>query len=898
MKKLLSFILILALVLSSISFAFAEPDTWAFADSEKNKLQAYDEKQSKWENANIKGYKELEYVWFRYISDNTSISRYQIEFDYFDTDTYGFDEVAPGIDFYDSSGTEIDMSGKYDTDVDKSTVDGIITLTIDITDNTELPDTFAFAFAARLAGPGQSSQWPGASLHARLVTGGNKEVSIALPPYGTLDVTKTFVGDERPNEVVIQFSGDYNYEITLNAGNSWHGVIPNVEPGDYDVSEEDLGEYWSVLYDPATVTVNEKDTSYVEVTNTYDEPEYFGDVMFHKYFEFLDEGTTPASVNINWGDEDVVIDSDDGWTELVEDMPVGSYPTSEDSLGSYWTYEIMYAVGETTPTSIGTSGDIPVVDGQTTHVFIYNTYDEPEYFGDVMFHKYFEFLDEGTTPASVNINWGDEDVVIDSDDGWTELVEDMPVGSYPTSEDSLGSYWTYEIMYAVGETTPTSIGTSGDIPVVDGQTTHVFIYNTYDEPTVEEYGTVVVNKEFTGADTPEEIYIEYQLWEDGGSMIATASALWDGEGWTATFMYVDPGDYYIVEVPVPGWTLVAYDPDGFTLQSDGTVYVMVVNDYNDEPTYTVDIEKTVDPTSHYTGGGPVTYTVTFENTSSVTYGAFWVMDEADWFVPENASDFNSDMDGVPITTDGDIFFNDGPHAIPFGPGSVVTATWKYDSSDLSVGTYQNTVTGCAWLGGIYESQLTDQVEIPLEPAACDTDSASFTVRSRTITRDDDPGVRIEKDVDMDEASVGDTVTYTIEVTNNGDVSLTDVVVVDDMIGVEWEIGTLGVGDSESEEFEYTIQEGDFEDGEFVNVAEVTADSREGSVSDEDDATVEEETIDVPPVTPPETPPEIVPPLVVPPQALPQTGQAGAGIFYGLGSLLLAAGYGFRKKERD
>ena len=793
MKKLLSFILILALVLSSISFAFAEPDTWAFADSEKNKLQAYDEKQSKWENANIKGYKELEYVWFRYISDNTSISRYQIEFDYFDTDTYGFDEVAPGIDFYDSSGTEIDMSGKYDTDVDKSTVDGIITLTIDITDNTELPDTFAFAFAARLAGPGQSSQWPGASLHARLVTGGNKEVSIALPPYGTLDVTKTFVGDERPNEVVIQFSGDYNYEITLNAGNSWHGVIPNVEPGDYDVSEEDLGEYWSVLYDPATVTVNEKDTSYVEVTNTYDEPEYFGDVMFHKYFEFLDEGTTPTSVNINWGDADVEIDSDDGWTELVEDMPVGSYPTSEDSLGSYWTYEIMYAVGETTPTSIGTSGDIPVVDGQTTHVFI---------------------------------------------------------------------------------------------------------YNTYDEPTVEEYGTVVVNKEFTGADTPEEIYIEYQLWEDGGSMIATASALWDGEGWTATFMYVDPGDYYIVEVPVPGWTLVAYDPDGFTLQSDGTVYVMVVNDYNDEPTYTVDIEKTVDPTSHYTGGGPVTYTVTFENTSSVTYGAFWVMDEADWFVPENASDFNSDMDGVPITTDGDIFFNDGPHAIPFGPGSVVTATWKYDSSDLSVGTYQNTVTGCAWLGGIYESQLTDQVEIPLEPAACDTDSASFTVRSRTITRDDDPGVRIEKDVDMDEASVGDTVTYTIEVTNNGDVSLTDVVVVDDMIGVEWEIGTLGVGDSESEEFEYTIQEGDFEDGEFVNVAEVTADSREGSVSDEDDATVEEETIDVPPVTPPETPPEIVPPLVVPPQALPQTGQAGAGIFYGLGSLLLAAGYGFRKKERD
>jgi len=65
--------------------------------------------------------------------------------------------------------------------------------------------------------------------------------------------------------------------------------------------------------------------------------------------------------------------------------------------------------------------------------------------------------------------------------------------------------------------------------------------------------------------------------------------------------------------------------------------------------------------------------------------------------------------------------------------------------------------------------------------------------------------------------------------------------------------------------------------------------------------VEEETIDLPPVTPPETtpvtPPEIVVPPEIPPQALPQTGQAGIGLIYSLGSVLLLAGAGFGRKKR-
>src|SRR6056297_3038159 len=507
-------------------------------------------------------------------------------------------------------------------------------------------------------------------------------------------------------------------------------------------------------------------------------------------------------------------------------MGVGNYPTSEDSLGDYWTYEIEYYVGsldgvsEDDYTAIEPGGEIPVEDGLTTHVFVYNKYDVPEYFGDVMFHKYFEFVDETETPTSVNINWGEADVAIDSDDEWTELVEDMGVGNYPTSEDSLGDYWTYEIEYYVGsldgvsEDDYTAIEPGGEIPVEDGLTTHVFVYNKYDEP-----------------ENPPN------------------------------------------------------------------------------PKIGVDITKTVDTDWHYTGGGPVSYIITFENTSDETVFN-WVdfMDETSWnHEPEDVSnceawlDKNDETVDIFMTDDGrDFFDNEWPYdMVTFGgfePDDIITITYDYDSGDFGDGTYTNTVTGCAWMG-----------EIDLNNPVCDTDDASFTVRNRTVTRDYDPGIKIEKDVDLDEASVGDTVTYTIEVENNGDYDLEDVTVVDEMIDETWDIGDLDEGDSISKDFDYEIQEDDFDDdGLFVNTAVVTGDWSRGTVDADDTATVEELIIEVTEEDVAETTPEL--PDVVPekvvlpapavPQALPKTGQVPPELFYGLGSILMAAGYRFGRKKKD
>ena len=101
-----------------------------------------------------------------------------------------------------------------------------------------------------------------------------------------------------------------------------------------------------------------------------------------------------------------------------------------------------------------------------------------------------------------------------------------------------------------------------------------------------------------------------------------------------------------------------------------------------------------------------------------------------------------------------------------------------------------------------------------------------------------------------------------------------------------------------------IDDGDFDDDELENIAEVTGEWSRGTVSDDDSATITDsgEEIIVPIIVTPETQPEVVVPIIVMPQAeettLPQTGQIGTELFYGFGSLLLAAGYVFRNKRKD
>ncbi len=78
---------------------------------------------------------------------------------------------------------------------------------------------------------------------------------------------------------------------------------------------------------------------------------------------------------------------------------------------------------------------------------------------------------------------------------------------------------------------------------------------------------------------------------------------------------------------------------------------------------------------------------------------------------------------------------------------------------------------------------------------------------------------IEKTADKTEAAVGETVTYTIVVTNTGNKALTNVHVKDDMIGLDTVIDQLAVNESKTLTGEYVVTADDI--GELENIATAT-----------------------------------------------------------------------------
>jgi uncharacterized repeat protein (TIGR01451 family) len=125
-----------------------------------------------------------------------------------------------------------------------------------------------------------------------------------------------------------------------------------------------------------------------------------------------------------------------------------------------------------------------------------------------------------------------------------------------------------------------------------------------------------------------------------------------------------------------------------------------------------------------------------------------------------------------------------------------------------------------------------------DPTSRAEDSATSTVDTE-VPPATNPDIELVKEADVQEAEVGDVITYTYTVTNTGDVTLTDITLEDDVLGeIELESTTLEPGESTTGTATHTVTEDDLDAGEVRNVAVVTGWPPDGeAVSDTDDETV-------------------------------------------------------------
>ena len=139
-----------------------------------------------------------------------------------------------------------------------------------------------------------------------------------------------------------------------------------------------------------------------------------------------------------------------------------------------------------------------------------------------------------------------------------------------------------------------------------------------------------------------------------------------------------------------------------------------------------------------------------------------------------------------------------------GESKEFTAEYTVTEEDILAGTVVNTATAEG------TSPDPDEPEVPVTPG-----------EKEDPTDTKKPSLFVEKTAQPDEDGVynlGDEIVYTIKVVNNGNVTVTNIDVADDLTGGAWTIDSLAPGESEEFTTTYTVTEDDILNGSITNVA--------------------------------------------------------------------------------
>ncbi|PRZ19239.1 gliding motility-associated C-terminal domain-containing protein, partial [Flavobacterium granuli] len=155
-----------------------------------------------------------------------------------------------------------------------------------------------------------------------------------------------------------------------------------------------------------------------------------------------------------------------------------------------------------------------------------------------------------------------------------------------------------------------------------------------------------------------------------------------------------------------------------------------------------------------------------------------------------------------------------------------------ESGSWPAGISLNTTTGAITVAagtaaGVYN--VTYQLCDKLAPSACATATATITIPLVAV---ESPSISLVKSAVLNDedgngsTQVGETISYTLLVTNTGNVALTNAIVKDAMLGFDTSAASisLAVGENKEYQLSYSITQADIDRAEVVNTASATADS--------------------------------------------------------------------------
>ena len=208
------------------------------------------------------------------------------------------------------------------------------------------------------------------------------------------------------------------------------------------------------------------------------------------------------------------------------------------------------------------------------------------------------------------------------------------------------------------------------------------------------------------------------------------------------------------------------------------------DDEEDDPE-PIDTTLTVVKTSDKQGqkvklGEKITYTITVTNDGNVPYTNVEVVDELTgdkWTIEE----------------------------LPVGATETFTAEYTVTSDDILAGTVLNSVTAKG--DEIPDPDPENPPHIPEGDDDEEDDPEPIDTTLTVVKTSDKQGQKVK---------LGEKITYTITVTNDGNVPYTNVEVVDELTGDKWTIEELPVGATETFTAEYTVTSDDILAGTVLN----------------------------------------------------------------------------------
>lgn len=330
-----------------------------------------------------------------------------------------------------------------------------------------------------------------------------------------------------------------------------------------------------------------------------------------------------------------------------------------------------------------------------------------------------------------------------------------------------------------GSSAPPTATSQVDVPV-DRKASLDLVKRAENSTTARSVGDKITYNftvENTGNVTIDNILVNDQLMNLNIELDKTSLA--PGEKATGTATYTVTQTDVDAGKVVNTATVTGTPPEGVVPPTDEAT-VEVPTDVN--PAMTLD--KTSDTAEFIKAGDVITYTFTVKNTGKVTLKDVLVSDP-----------LLNDL-GLVVALDKTIL----------APGEEATATAQYlvTQSDVDAGKVVNTATLTANTpSGTPVGPVTDNHEVPGKS----TSSIKLDKVSSTANY----------------SQVGDLIDYQFEVTNTGDVTLTDVKVTDSMFpdGIKLKKTTLAPGESTSGTAQYKVTQDDLNKGNVENAATAT-----------------------------------------------------------------------------